>query len=79
MVSGLTPLDGGGFEVLTDQGLQIRCQAVFVSAGAGAFVPKSLSLPGLDTAANVHFHVPDLDAADVPWAGQHLVISGGGD
>jgi thioredoxin reductase (NADPH) len=79
LVSGLTPRDGGGFEVSTDKGLRIRCKAVFVSAGAGAFVPKTLNLPGLDTADNVHFHVPGLDEAAAPWAGQHLVISGGGD
>jgi thioredoxin reductase (NADPH) len=79
LVSSLTPLDGGGFEVATDKGLAIRCKAVFVSAGAGAFVPKTLNLPGLDTAANLHFHVPDLDATEAPWAGRHLVISGGGD
>jgi thioredoxin reductase (NADPH) len=71
----------GHFDVHTEQGLHIRCRAVFVAAGAGAFVPRTLNLPGLDAAGNVHFHLPELEhgVATAPWAGQALVISGGGD
>lgn len=73
--------DGAGFELVTDRAQVFRCQAVFVAAGAGAFVPKTLSLPGIDGAANVHHHLALDDDADVPapWAGQHLVVHGGGD
>lgn len=70
----------GGFEIATDKGLRLHCQAVFVAAGAGAFVPKTLSLPGMEVAANVHYHLSDPLHDDAPpWAGQHLVIWGGGD
>jgi thioredoxin reductase (NADPH) len=67
------------FDIHTEQGLHIRCRAVFVAAGAGAFAPRSLSLPGLDTARNVYFHLPEAGHGCAPWAGQDLVISGGGD
>jgi thioredoxin reductase (NADPH) len=74
--SALAP-DGSstGYEILTDKGLHLRCKAVFVAAGAGAFVPKTLNLPALEGACNVHHHLDD--AAN--WAGQHVLISGGGD
>ncbi|RTL28986.1 MAG: NAD(P)/FAD-dependent oxidoreductase [Burkholderiales bacterium] len=72
----------GGFDVLTDKGLAFHCRAVFVAAGAGAFVPKTLNLPGIDTATNVHYHhdtTAEANGVPAPWAGQHLVIAGGGD
>lgn len=77
LVSEVCPHAESGFEIRTVQGLHFRCQAVFVAAGAGAFVPKTLSLPGLDGAGHVHHHLEDAERA--PWAGQHLVVSGGGD
>ncbi len=78
LVSGLRACEGDGFEITTDKGLQLHARAVFVAAGAGAFVPKTLALPGVSGAPNVHHHLPD--ASTVPaWAGQHLVIWGGGE
>jgi len=77
LVSSLQALPDGGYEVQTVQGLRLRCRTVFIAAGAGAFLPKTLSLPGLDVAPNVHHHLPEQGPA--PWAGQHLVVSGGGD
>lgn len=79
LVSELQAHSGGGFELQTDKGLHLRCRAVFVAAGAGAFVPKTLSLPGLDQASNVHHHLDTPDLVPPPWAGQHLVVSGGGE
>ena len=77
-VDTLAPLPEGGFEAGTDQGVVLRAKAVFVAAGAGAFVPRTLSLPGLTQAANVHHHLPTAEGP-APWAGQHLVVSGGGE
>jgi thioredoxin reductase (NADPH) len=67
---------------------------VFIAAGAGAFVPKALAIPGVPTDAsaaalagaqgsdalppNLHHHLPPEGTAS-PWAGQHLVIAGGGE
>ncbi len=77
-VASVQPLADGGFELVTRQGQQFRCRAVFVAAGAGAFVPRTLNVAALDGAANVHYHLPEArDAA--PWAGQHLVVAGGGE
>jgi thioredoxin reductase (NADPH) len=68
----------GGFEVGTSQGQRFHCQAVFVAAGAGAFVPRTLNISALHGAGNVHYHLPELEA-QAPWSGQHLVVAGGGD
>ncbi len=65
----------------TSAGTHLLAKAVFVAAGAGAFVPKALPIPGLDAnqaPANLHHELPDLEQM-APWAGQHLVIAGGGD
>ena len=77
-VASVQPFADGGFELATRQGLQFRCRAVFVAAGAGAFVPRTLNVAALDGAAHVHYHLPEAPSA-APWAGQHLVIAGGGE
>jgi thioredoxin reductase (NADPH) len=77
IVEAVSPLADGGFEVRAHSGMTWHCRAVFIAAGAGAFVPRSINLPGLADAPNVHHHLPM--AAHAPWRGQHLVIAGGGD
>ncbi|RZL03544.1 MAG: NAD(P)/FAD-dependent oxidoreductase [Rubrivivax sp.] len=79
-VDSLQPLPEGGFELTTRQGLRFRGRAVFVAAGAGAFVPRTLNVAALEGAAHVHHHLPEpLAASPAPWAGQHLVVAGGGE
>ena len=79
-VASIAHMPDGGFEVGTKQGLRFRSQAVFVAAGAGAFVPRTLNVPMLEGAANVHYHLPETPApTSSPWAGQRLVIAGGGE
>jgi len=68
------------FAVHTDQGLSLRARAVVVAAGAGAFLPRALPLPGLPSPSplNLHHHLPP--AGDAPaWAGADLIVAGGGD
>ncbi|MBI5924168.1 MAG: NAD(P)/FAD-dependent oxidoreductase [Aquabacterium sp.] len=79
MVSELRACADGGFEIKTDKGLQIQARAVFIAAGAGAFVPRTLNLPGLSEAGNVHHFLHEASGTAAPWAGQHLIIHGGGD
>jgi thioredoxin reductase (NADPH) len=81
MVARLAPQATGGFVVETEEGPSFHAKAVFIAAGAGAFVPKTLSIPELQGAANLHYHLPSFDdhAEAAAWAGQHLVVSGGGD
>lgn len=69
----------GGFDIKTDKGLHIQARAVFIAAGAGAFVPRTLNLPGLAEADNVHHFLHETSHLPAPWAGQHLVVHGGGD
>jgi len=77
-VARISPRAEGGFDVGTRQGLHFTCRAVFVAAGAGAFVPRALNVPALDGASNLHYHLPE-PLATAPWVGQHLVVAGGGD
>lgn len=77
LVSQLQVEADGRFVVDTDQGLRLRARAVFVAAGAGAFVPRTLNLPALESAGNVTYHLDDVTVASL--SGQHVVISGGGD
>jgi thioredoxin reductase (NADPH) len=82
-VESLTAVEGGWL-VTTTTGWQAVARAVIVAAGAGAFVPRGLAIPGLDKANNLGHHLPDEwgiapDAPLAPWAGRHLVIAGGGE
>lgn len=77
MVSELQAGGDGCFVVRTDRGMQLRARSVFVAAGAGAFVPRTLNLPVLEGAQNVHYHLDDATISAL--AGQRVVISGGGD
>lgn len=83
MVEALQAHPDRGFELRSQQGLAWHCRAVFIAAGAGAFVPRSINLPGLAEARNVHHHLPLPGGTGAPgpapWQGQHLVIAGGGD
>ncbi|MFZ5529021.1 MAG: NAD(P)/FAD-dependent oxidoreductase [Pseudomonadota bacterium] len=70
------------FTLQTTAGQTFKARAVVISAGAGAFVPKALPLPGLPAEApppaNLHHHLP-VDGQRAPWAGQHVVVAGGGE
>jgi thioredoxin reductase (NADPH) len=59
------------------KGPSFQAKGVVVATGAGAFLPRSLNLPGLSGLQQVHHHI--TDAAIANWAGQDLVIAGGGD
>lgn len=78
LVEGLEATPEGGWQVTTHNGLTFRTQSVLIAAGAGAFLPRSL-MAGLEDAANVHHHLAEDATQAPPWAGQHLVVAGGGD
>ena len=74
----LQPQPGGtGFEVQTAQGTRLQARAVFVAAGVGAFVPRTLKAPGLDALEGTQLHY----AAPGPslLAGRQVVVHGGGE
>ncbi len=78
LVEALEAIPEGGWQVTTHRGLTFRSQSVLIAAGAGAFLPRSL-MAGLEDAANVHHHLAEDATHAPPWAGQHLVVAGGGD
>jgi thioredoxin reductase (NADPH) len=76
-VDTLQPCEDGSWLVRTDRGTAWSSQTVFIAAGVGAFVPRSLAIDGLASfmGRQVWFAtsaLPDL-------AGQHLLVCGDGD
>lgn len=71
------------FEITSTQGLTWRSRAVVIAGGVGAFVPREWPIPGVDNLhqlRNLHHHLPEAtDTRIPPWAGQHLLVAGGGD
>ncbi len=64
----------GQFVVRTTRGLEIQTQTVFIAAGVGAFMPRSLALEGLDRLSGV-YHAGDT-VPPGPTAA-HVVVAGG--
>jgi len=79
LVQSLAATADGAWTVTTDRGLTFLAQSVLIAAGAGAFLPRGLGVAELDGALNVHHHLPEDDSLAPPWAGQQLVVAGGGD
>lgn len=77
MVSGLEKLDDGRFQVALDDGEIIHAKVVVIAAGGGSFQPKRPPIPGIEAyeGTSVFYSVRRMDA----FAGQGLVIVGGGD
>ncbi len=71
----LEPQAGGGFLLETAQGTRLHARTVFVAAGVGAFVPRTLKAPGLEAFAGTQLHYGAPPAATL--AGQHVVVHGG--
>lgn len=70
--------EAGGFVLHTDRGETVRCKAVVVAAGAGAFGPNRPPLEGLEAfeASNaVQYMVRKRE----DYRGRRVVIAGGGD
>ncbi len=76
-VSTLQRQADGRFLVETHKGLRFAAKAVFVAAGVGAFVPRRLKVEGLDAFEERQLFYSVSDAAQ--FAGQRLVVVGGGD
>ncbi len=73
----LEPQADGGFLVETTQGTALHARAVFIAAGVGAFMPRALKLPGIETfeGAQVRYRLEDGENL----TGQHVVVHGGGE
>ena len=67
----------GRFGLVTSTGMRLRCGALVIAAGLGAFEPRRLPLPEATAfeGRTLHYLVRDAGAL----AGQEIVIAGGGD
>ena len=74
-VQALEALADGRFLLSTSAGAQLRTRSVFIAAGVGAFVPRTLKIEGLEAhlGSQLHYHPADVDVAQ----GQQIVIHGG--
>ena len=75
-VSALTVQDDGRLRVKTSRGDELLARTVFIAAGVGAFVPRTLKLEGIERFVGTQVHYqqlpPGLDASR-----QHVVVQGG--
>ena len=76
-VSTLQPQPDGRFLLESAQGLKLLAKAVFIAAGVGAFQPRRITVPGIEAfeGRQLLYRVPSA----AQFAGQQLVIVGGGD
>ena len=74
-VDTVQALPAGGLRVGTTQGTQLQARAVFIATGVGAFVPRTLKLPGLDAyeGGQLRYRLDD----NTCLAGQRVVVHGG--
>jgi len=76
-VTQLERRDDGRFLVQTSAGQRFIARTVFVAAGVGAFAARPLRLAGIEAFEDTQLHYRVKDPA--LFAGQNLVIAGGGD
>ena len=77
LVSSVQRQDDGRLAVQTNKGQRFLTKALFIAAGVGAFVARSLALEGIAAfeGRQLHYRVPGLDML----AKRHIVVHGGGD
>lgn len=76
-VSTLEKQADGRFLVGTGNGTYFLATTVFIAAGVGAFLPRTLKLPGLEALASPQLTYRIAQTSD--YAGKNLVIVGGDD
>ena len=76
-VESLQARDDGRWAVRSDIGSAWMAKTVFIAAGVGAFVPRSLPVEGL--AAHMGRQVWFASSPLPGFAGQHLLVAGDGD
>ena len=76
-VQGLQPTDDGRWAVTSDAGTIWTTRTVFIAAGVGAFVPRSLAIEGLP--AHIGKQVWFAASPLPDFAGLHLLVTGDSD
>ncbi|AVS62061.1 ferredoxin--NADP(+) reductase [Paracidovorax avenae] len=75
-VETLEPAPDGGFLLATDTGTTLHARTVFIAAGVGAFVPRTLKIDGIERFYGTQvFHHEE----PAPTRGRQLVVLGGED
>ncbi|MET1116081.1 MAG: NAD(P)/FAD-dependent oxidoreductase [Comamonas sp.] len=74
-VQALETLADGRFLLTTTAGTQLRARCVFIAAGVGAFVPRTLKLEGIEAhlGRQLHYHPADPVVSE----DQRIVVHGG--
>ena len=76
LVSALTVQADGRLLIETSQGAQLLARSVFIAAGVGAFVPRTLKVDGIERFVGTQVHYQHLPAT-VGVTGRHVVVHGG--
>ena len=76
LVSALTVQADGRLLVETSQGAQLLARSVFIAAGVGAFVPRTLKVDGIERFVGTQVHYQGLPAS-AEVTGRHVVVHGG--
>lgn len=76
-VDEIKKLDNGRFTVKTSKDTEIKCKAIVIAAGCGAFGPNRPPLAGIEEfeGQSIFYAVRDKSK----FAGKNVVIAGGGD
>ncbi|HEY9027486.1 MAG TPA: NAD(P)/FAD-dependent oxidoreductase, partial [Burkholderiaceae bacterium] len=76
LVSHVSQAPDGRFDVRTRAGLRFDCRAIVLAAGVGAFVPRTLKVPGLEAFEGRQlFHRAESVPADAV-AGRRVLVAG---
>ncbi|MFZ5675315.1 MAG: NAD(P)/FAD-dependent oxidoreductase [Pseudomonadota bacterium] len=77
MVTELSKLEDGRFELKTDGGMVFHAKVVVIAAGGGSFQPKKPPIPGIEAyeGQSVFYSVKKMEAL----RGRDILIVGGGD
>lgn len=74
LVNTLERQTDGRFLVQTSAGTQLLTKTVFIAAGVGAFLPRTLQVPGIDLFRDTQLHYHPT--ANARYAGKDVVILG---
>lgn len=76
LVSSLAPQPDGRLLLQTSAGAQLLARSVFIAAGVGAFVPRTLKIEGIERFAGTQLHYQNLPSG-VDIRGKNIVFHGG--
>ena len=78
LVSGVSAQADGRWRVEMQTGISLLTRVLFIAAGVGAFVPRTLKIEGMDRFVGTQVHYQQLPPQH-PVAHQHVVVHGGED